>query len=147
MTALFDQIQELAARFSDAVNERDNDGFAAVWAAQGAVWEIGAPLTSRAEGRGAIVAQLVKLQVIQRYFMQLTHAGVVTLEDDRATARFAMREHGRNDGNFYDNLAVYDDVLVREADGWKFLTRTYSYRFLDFEPFGGDAFEVDHRPG
>ena len=34
------EIQRLAARFSDAVNERDNAAFLSLWANTGAIWEI-----------------------------------------------------------------------------------------------------------
>jgi len=141
------EIQQLAARFSDAVNERDVAAFGGVWAEKDAVWEIGDPLPSRAEGRDAIVRMLEWLFTIEHYLMQMTHAGVITLDGDRATARFAIRERGRGRGSdsFYDNLAVYDDALVREPEGWRFLRRSYSYRFLDQERFTGVAFPVqDH---
>ena len=134
------EIHRLAARFSDAVNERDNAAFSSLWANTGAIWEIGKPLPSRAEGKEAIAALLEGLFKVERYFMQMNHSGVITLGGDRATARFVIREHGRGDGTYYDNLAVYNDVLVRESGGWRFLERHYSYRFLDQEPFKGDAF-------
>jgi ketosteroid isomerase-like protein len=134
------EIQSLAARFSDAVNERDIAAFMSLWANTGAIWEIGKPLASRADGKEAIAALLEGLFKIERYFMQMTHSGVITLDGDRAAARFVIREHGRGDSTYYDNLAVYNDILVREAGGWRFLERHYSYRFLDEEPFKGDAF-------
>jgi ketosteroid isomerase-like protein len=139
------EIQQLAARFSDAVNERDVAAFGALWVENGSVWEIGQPLPSRAEGRDGIIHMLEGLFTIERYFMQMTHSGVITLNGDRATARFAIREHGRGAGSFYDNLAVYDDELVREAGGWRFLRRSYSYRFLNQEPFAGVAFPAHRR--
>ena len=136
------EIQALAARFSDAVNERDVIAFAQLWASDHPIWEIGPPLPSRAEGKDAIIAMLKGLYQIQRYFMQMTHSGVITIDDDRATARFVVRERGKGDGTYYDNLAVYDDVLVREPGGWRFFERHYRYRFLDQTPFTGDAFPV-----
>ncbi|MBS7542484.1 nuclear transport factor 2 family protein [Ancylobacter oerskovii] len=140
------EIHRLAARFSDAVNERDLAAFGRLWAEAGAVWSIGPPLTSRAEGREAIVGLLESLYKLERYFMQMTHSGVVTLDGDRATARYVVREHGRGDGTYYENLAVYNDELVREADGWRFATRSYVYRFLSQKPVDEEAFEVtgDH---
>lgn len=140
--ALEDQaeIQRLAAQFSDAVNERDNASFLGLWANAGAVWEIGKPLASRAEGKEAIAALLEGLFKIERYFMQMTHSGVITLAGERAAARFVIREHGRGGSTYYDNLAVYNDILVRESEGGRFLERRYSYRFLDQNPFKGDAF-------
>jgi len=134
------EIQQLAARFSDAVNERDTVAFGALWAEHHSSWEIGEPLPSRADGRDAIVKMLEGLFTIERYFMQLTHSGVINVDGDRATARFAIREHGRGADSFYDNLSVYDDELIREPDGWRFLRRSYTYRFLDQTPFTGVAF-------
>lgn len=82
------------------------------------------------------------LFAIERYFMQMTHSGVVSVHGDRATARFVIRERGRGDDSFYDNLAVYNDELVREPAGWRFKRRSYSYRFLDQQPFTGTAYPV-----
>ena len=137
------EIQALAARFSDAVNERDVTAFAQLWASSRPVWEIGPPLPARAEGKDAIIAMLQGLFKIELYFMQMTHSGVITIDGDGATARFVERERGKGDGTYYDNLAVYDDVLVREPGGWRYQERHYRYRFLDQTPFAGDAFPVN----
>jgi SnoaL-like domain len=131
------EIQAVAARFSDAVNERDIDAFSMLWASGTPVWDIGKPLQFRAEGLEAIVGMLRRLLQLKRYFMQMTHSGVVTIHGDRATARFVERERSREDGSYYDSLAVYNDVLVRKRGGWRFLERHYQYRFLDEEPFTG----------
>jgi hypothetical protein len=96
------------------------------------------------DSKEAIAALLESLFKIERYFMQMTHSGVITLAGDSATARFVIREHGRGDTTYYDNLGVYNDVLVREPGGWRFLKRHYRYRFLDQVPFAGDAFPIDH---
>ena len=136
------EIQALAARFSDAVNERDVRAFALLWASDHPIWEIGPPLQSRAEGIDEITALLQRLLQIERYFMQMTHSGVIEIKGDQATARFVERERGQGLGTYYDNLAVYDDVLVREPAGWRFLERHYRYRFLDQTPFAGEAFPV-----
>ena len=84
-------IGNLVARFTDAVNERDIAGFRQLWA-DDAVWEIGPPLQSRAEGIDEIVALLRRLLQAEQYFMQMTHSGVVEIKGDRATARFVERE-------------------------------------------------------
>ena len=134
-------IRNLVARFTDAVNERDIAGFRQLWT-DDAVWEIRPPLQSRAEGVDEIVALLRRLLQAEQYFMQMTHSGVIEIKGDRATARFVERERGRGESSYYDSLAVYEDVLVREADGWRFAKRFYRYRFLDHSPFGGEAFPV-----
>ena len=136
------EIQGLAARYSDAVNERNLEAFRGLWTSNRPIWEIGPPLQSRAEGIDAIVALQRRLMQAEQYFMQMTHLGVIEIKGDQATARFVMRERGRGEQTYYDNLAVYEDVLVREAGGWRFAKRSYHYRFLDQNPFGGDAFPV-----
>ena len=100
----------MAARFGDAVNERDNAAFLSLWADAGAIWEIGKPLAPRAEGNEAIAALLEGLFTIERYFVQMIHSGVITLAGDHAVARFVIREHGRGDSTCYDNLAVYNVI-------------------------------------
>ncbi|MDP9995193.1 hypothetical protein J2W30_006226 [Variovorax boronicumulans] len=135
-------IHRLAARFSDAVNERNEEAFVQLWSPNHAVWRIGPPLPSLAEGRDAITALLRTLYGIERYFMQLTHSGVIEVVGDRATARFVIREHGRGSDTYYDNLAVYNDELVREKSGWCFAQRSYTYRFLNQKPFDETAFDV-----
>ena len=134
-------IRNLAARYTDAVNERDIGAFRELWT-DDAVWEIGPPLQSRAEGVDEIVALLSRLLQAEKYFMQMTHSGVIEIKGDRATARFVERERGRGESSYYDSLAVYEDLLMREADGWRFAKRFYQYRFLDQSPFGGEAFPV-----
>lgn len=136
------EIQGLAARFSDAVNERNFEAFRGLWRLDHPIWEIGPPLQSRAEDVDEIVAMLRRLMQAEPYFMQMTHSGVIEIKGDQATARFVMRERGRGESSYYDCLAVYKDVLVREADGWRFAKRSYHYRFLDQNPFGGDAFPI-----
>ena len=134
-------IRNLAASYSDAVNQRDLVAFRQLWTG-GAVWEIGAPLQASAHGIDEIVALLRRLLQAEKYFMQMTHSGVIEIRGDRATARFVEAERGRGESTYYDCLAVYEDVLVREADGWRFAKRSYHYRFLDQNPFGGDAFPI-----
>jgi ketosteroid isomerase-like protein len=134
-------IRNLVARYTDAVNERDIGAFRELWT-DDAVWEIGPPLQSRKEGVDEIVALLSRLLQAEKYFMQMTHSGVIEIKGDRATARFVERERGRGESSYYDSLAVYEDLLMREADGWRFAKRFYHYRFLDQSPFGGEAFPV-----
>ena len=134
-------IRNLVARYTDAVNQRDIGAFRELWT-DDAVWEIGPPLQSSAEGIDEIVALLSRLLQAEKYFMQMTHSGVIEIKGDRATARFVERERGRGESTYYDCLAVYEDVLVREAAGWLFAKRFYQYRFLDQSPFAGEAFPV-----
>jgi uncharacterized protein (TIGR02246 family) len=133
-------IRNLAACFTDAVNERDVDAFRRVWT-DDAVWEIGEPRGSRAEGVDAIVEMFVQLLQPETLFIQLTHSGKIDFTGpDSATARFTERERGKGQGNYYENLAIYRDELVRTADGWRFKQRVYEYRYLDTSAFSGEVF-------
>ena len=53
-------IRNLVARYTDAVNQRDLAAFRQLWT-DDAVWEIGPPLQSRADGIDEIVALLRRL--------------------------------------------------------------------------------------
>lgn len=133
-------IRNLAARFTDAVNERDSDAFRRVWT-QDAVWEIGAPRGARAEGVDAILEMFERLLKPETLFIQLTHSGLIEFTGpDSATARFTERERGKGQNDYYENLAIYRDELVRTADGWRFRQRVYEYRYLDTSAFSGDVF-------
>ena len=86
-------IRNLVARYTDAINQRDLADFRQLWT-DNAVWEIGPPLQSRADGIDEIVALLSRLLQAEKYFMQMTHSGVIEIKGDRATARFVERERG-----------------------------------------------------
>ena len=128
------EIRDLAARFSDAVNRRDFDAFGDLFTENG-VWEIGEPFPSRAAGRENVATMLRNLWAPWDFFFQMTHTGVIDVAPDRqtATARWQMQEVARSpDGSqSYDNLAMYDDRLVRTHDGsWRFAERRYRYIWL-----------------
>ncbi|XAH22139.1 nuclear transport factor 2 family protein [Xylophilus sp. GW821-FHT01B05] len=137
-------IRNLAARFTDAVNERDTAAFRELWT-DDAVWEIGQPFPSSAHGIEAIVEMLTRLLAPKPLFIQLTHSGVVSFTgESSACARFAERERGKGEQDYYENLAIYRDELVKQSNGWRFKRRSYEYRFLDTSAFTGTGFPVDH---
>lgn len=136
-------IRNLAARFTDAVNERNVDAFRELWT-DDAVWEIGPPLQVSAQGIDAIANMMTRLLEPKSLFIQLTHSGVVTFTDeDTAIARFTERERGKGEHDYYENLAIYRDELVRQANGWRFKRRFYEYRYLDTSRFTGAAIPLD----
>ena len=128
-------IRNLVARYTDAVNQRDLNAFRELWT-DDAVWEIGPPLQSRAEGVDEIVASLSRLLQAEKYFMQMTHSGVIEIKGDQATARFVERERGRSESTFYDRLGIYEDVFVREAESWRFRKTLLSVPLLGSKPLG-----------
>lgn len=130
-------IRNLAAQFTDAVNERDVEAFRALWA-DDAVWEIGPPYQTSAAGVEAIVAMFSRLLEAKPTFVQLTHSGVVSFtSNNTAHTRFTERERGKGPGDYYENLAVYRDEVVKQTNGWRFKRRFYEYRYLDTSEFKG----------
>src|SRR5258708_40051002 len=89
-------IRNLVARYTEAVNQRDLAAFRQLWT-DDAVWEIGPPLQSRADGIDEIVALLRRLLQAANYFMHMTRSGVMEIRGDRATPRVVERERGRRE--------------------------------------------------
>jgi hypothetical protein len=67
-------ILALAYAFADAVNRRDAALFESLWD-ENAVWEIGAPLPSIANGAANIAAHMVELVEPLEFFVQQVHSG------------------------------------------------------------------------
>ena len=137
-------IRQLAAMFSDAAARNDMDLFRRLWTAD-AVWEIGDPNAARAQNVDAIVSMMEGL--MGRWEFLMTHSGVITVAGDRATARFITQEfaRGKDSALAYNNLAMYDDQLLRDADGpggWRFARRSYHYIWLDDSPIPGRGFAL-----
>ncbi len=130
-------IFELVARFDDAVNRRDVAEFGALWT-EDAIWEIGAPMDLRVEGRTAIVAlwsrQLGKVE----WLFRGSFMGVVSVEGDEATGRWPCVETGAwTDGRGYDNRSYYEDSYRRMDGRWLIARRRYVYLWLNEATVGG----------
>ena len=133
-------IRALAYAFADAVNRRDAAAFESLWDENG-VWDIGAPLHSRANGPANIAAHMIELAEPLEFFVQQVHCGVVVIDGDHATARWSVQETGRSRSNGpYNNHAFYEDQLVKRDGAWRFARRSYRYVWLDLKsPIGGDV--------
>lgn len=117
-------IRSLAAAYTDAVNRRDGDGMAAVYAEEGILHSpaAGEPV----QGIEKLRKRFKRLVEKEREFlMQLTHSGVVELDGDRATARWWFSEIKRPTGGTFEMIfGVYQDEMIRTAQGWRFSRRT-----------------------
>jgi len=141
-------ILDLMARFDDAIIRRDAEAFRSLWAEDG-VWEIGqfnphgstdiAPL--RAQGIDQILAAQRQFGALNAFFFRTTLRGVIDLAGDQATARTPTTEYARrHDGHGYNNVALYDDELVRRDGTWLFAARRYYYLWIDSQsPIPGSA--------
>lgn len=61
------------------------------------------------------------------YFIQLNSPATILVTDDRATACSVIRECGKFKGRdeALEVMGIYEDELVRTAQGWKFARRTF----------------------
>ena len=123
------EINELVARYADAVCRRDQSAWADTWAEDG-LWQLpGAPET---RGRDNIVALWANAMAGFPFVAQLINNGTVDVEGDTASGRWYLTEHLKlPDGDIMFNIGVYQDSYVKTAGGWKFSERHYTVLYSD----------------
>lgn len=144
------EIEDLVLRFADAVCRNDPREVAALWADEG-TWTIDPPKNFSLTGTPAELSRPIEAMPLRwDSFLQITHGTTVRGSGDAASARTYLTEIGVEKGatGSYFNHAVYEDELIRTAEGWRFRVRRYRYlyidesplagRFTDFGMFGGD---------
>lgn len=132
------EIRALAEKFSDAANRKDAALFQSLWAAD-AVWKIGPPINVEFKGKDNMGPSVTKMLSLWDFFVQLSGPGVITINGDRATARFYVNEIARKaadkTGNY--NLSMYEDELIKENGRWYFLKRTYHTIYQEAPDYKG----------
>ena len=132
------EIRALADKFSDAANRVDGDAFQALWAKDG-VWKIGPPINMEFKGKEKMGGSVSHMLGLWDFFVQLTGPGVITIDGDKATARFYVNEIARKaddkSGNY--NLSMYEDELLKENGKWLFAKRTYHTIYQDAPNYKG----------
>jgi hypothetical protein len=132
-------IRSLTARFSDSVVVGDFDKFKSFWSPDGK-WTIHDPFFASATGVLKIDTLLRNLRKEREFFVQFVHSGVIDINGDKAIARWMMREVAKGPAQFYyDNYAIYVDLLDKANGQWRFIQRDYFYIWLNTRPFLGDA--------
>jgi SnoaL-like domain len=132
------EIRGLAEKFSDAANRKDGEAFQALWA-KDATWKIGPPINMEFKGKDSMGPSVTHMLGLWDFFVQLSGPGVVTINGDKATARFYVNEIARKaddkSGNY--NLSMYDDELVKENGKWVFIKRTYNTIYQEAPQYKG----------
>lgn len=132
------EIRGLAEKFSDAANRKDGAAFQALWAKE-AVWKIGAPINMEFKGQENMGTSVTHMLGLWDFFVQLSGPGVVTINGDKATARFYVNEIARKtddkSGNY--NLSMYNDELIKENGKWVFSKRTYNTIYQEAPDYKG----------
>jgi ketosteroid isomerase-like protein len=142
------QILKLANAYSHAVMRRDGVRAAAVYTEDGQLTAFSRPpIVGRAALEAAFVATFSPLLFIT----QACVAQVIEVDGDRATASFSVNEFLRTKGQgdvLSCCLGVYEDRLVRTAQGWRFSHRRFSPFFrgtaaMEGKLYDQPAFEND----
>ena len=118
-------VRSLAAAYTDAVNRRDAEGMAAVFAEDGVIEKpgFGDPVV----GIAKIRKRYQRLQSEREFLLQMTHSGVVEfISDDRAKARwwFSEIKQVKGTSEWLQILGVYQDEALRLDEGWRFARRS-----------------------
>ena len=124
-------VKDLINRYSDAVSRRDF-GYVATLFADDAEWRCGPPFNLHFEGT-AIASSLLAAVAAYDMIVQTSAASVIELDGDRAKARTMLFEMGREtaDGPGFVQYGVYDDVIERFGNEWKFVSRHFHPYYRD----------------
>jgi ketosteroid isomerase-like protein len=119
-----DAIRRLVALYSDAVTHLDAARAASIYTEDGCVSIDGIDII----GRSAIEDGMRQTFSAFRLLQLIAHAGVTTIEGDRATARWSTIELAvrRESTDINCIFGRYKDELVRLPEGWRFKKRSFA---------------------
>jgi ketosteroid isomerase-like protein len=140
-------IQDLIARYSDAVTRADWDQCEAVFAPD-AVWE--SPNLGLRYDDAASFLEMVRASTTD-LLIQTPHSSVVMLDGDRATATTTIHEMSRGVGSAdsalggagaeinFEQWGIYYDDVARLDGEWKFTRRVFVSVYLKPGCMTGDV--------
>ena len=120
-------IRDLVARYSEAVDRRDEKASAETWAEDG-IWNVG---PSHATGREAVVKTWSGLMELFRFVTQMPQSGFIELDGNHARGTWQVMElGGPHQGDPSCTLGVYDDRYRRTDAGWRFAERSFHFVYM-----------------
>jgi uncharacterized protein (TIGR02246 family) len=134
-------IRALAARYSDAVRRCDPVQAAETYAEDGVLMAFSGP---EIVGRAAVQEALTRVLPKTNFVMQLCEGGLIEVDGDTAKARWSVTEWIINKENqeVRVSLGVYEDVVVRLPEGWRFKRRRF-HPLYGGDPSGGGRVRQD----
>lgn len=139
-------IRALVARFADACVTADYKAFERLWSEHGR-WTIHEPYLLSSKGVDDIVEMMANLRKGRDFFVQFAHSGIITLDGDKASARWLMHEASKGPADaYYNNYGLYIDSLQKSDGQWQFVQRDYHYIWIDTQAFAGTAFALPENP-
>jgi hypothetical protein len=121
----YEEIQNLVARYADAVTRRDFDALAAVFTPD-AVWDVTGGTKLRFEG-AELVPGIRGVVEKSNFLAQVHSPAIVEVDGDRANTRVTALEVGEIQayGLRFEQFGIYEDDL-RKVDGrWLFQERRF----------------------
>jgi uncharacterized protein (TIGR02246 family) len=134
-------IRNLTSAYSHAVARLDARAAAAVYAEDGVLSAFSGPELA---GRDNICRALEQVLAPLAFLVQACSAGVVDVQGDSARASWSVTEWFRFSGK--DELGscfgMYEDQLVRTAEGWRFARRRFHAFYRGFVPVQGKGYAL-----
>jgi hypothetical protein len=122
----YEEIQNLVARYADAVSRRDFDALAAVFAPD-AVWDVTGGTKLRYEG-AELVPGIRRIVEMSNFLAQVHSPAIIEIDGDNASSRVTAFEVGEMQayGLRFEQFGIYEDSL-RKVDGrWLFTERRFT---------------------
>lgn len=118
-------IQQVLSAYSVATSRGDEAKVLSLFIPDG-VWSVPG-IGVHLEGTEAVRAGMEQIRTQFDYIVQVHGPAEIVVSGDTATAASVIRESGKYAGRevAVDILGVYDDDLVRTAEGWKFARRVF----------------------
>ena len=131
-------IRQLTAAYSDAVNRGNVTDMAATYAEDAVLSAFGAPDVT---GRANIEATFMQMKSEYQWIFQMTHSGTIEIDGDEAWCRWWVSEQSLNHkGGGAEFLGVYQDHVVRTAEGWRFAHRLLQGVYIGRKELAGKIF-------
>lgn len=130
----YEEIQNLVARYADAVTRRDFGALAAVFTPD-AVWDATGSTKLRYEG-DALVPGIRSIIEMSSFLTQVHSPAIVEIDGDSASARVTALEVGEIESYDlrFEQLGFYEDSL-RKVDGrWLFTERRFTTLNMKKQP-------------
>jgi ketosteroid isomerase-like protein len=128
------EIQQTINLYHQAGSLGDLEQMVATFTPDG-VWEF-TQSGRRFEGRAAIHEAAVGFTAALEYVAQINAPALIFVDGDMARASSSIRETakyaGRDEG--IEAFGVYEDRLVRTAQGWRFAQRAFDLRWMHRVP-------------
>lgn len=117
-------LQNLMARYCDAVNRVDGEAWIGTWA-EDAIWNL---LGNPVSGKDNILALWKQMMGSFEFALMFPSSSLFEVSGDTATGQWYLHEYSRDpEGNASTILSRYVDTYVKQDGEWLFKTRDYQF--------------------